>query len=228
MEKIRKQKSYRRSYGPVVIWLEDLAEIVAILNENCNDVQISTEDYRFKTVDELKDHVGSQAQFALEIDGHSPYVSADFDRTSATFHVSAGTQAAYVFHEIDSIIARRQRHFPLIYNWWLLMLSSIATLGLSYFWILTGQTGPARHVLSVVQIITFLWFLWAAFVNVRRTSVVKLQRRSEARPFFERNKDQLLMLLIGAIVGGLMTFAGVVVKEKFYPSAPAVSLPKSP
>jgi hypothetical protein len=55
-----------------------------------------------------------------------------------------------------------------------------------------------------------------------------LQRRSEARPFFERNKDQLILLLIGGIVGGLITFAGVVAEERFYPSAPTVNPTKPP
>jgi hypothetical protein len=70
------------------------------------------------------------------------------------------------------------------------------------------------------------WYLWVMFVSMRRTAVVNLQRRSDTRPFLERNKDQLIILLIGAVVGGLITFAGVVVKERFYPSTPTINATK--
>jgi hypothetical protein len=227
MEKIRKQKSYRRSYGPVVIWLEDLTEITALLKENCKEVQISTADYRFGTVDELKEHVGSQAQFALEIDSGDPYVSIDFDRRTASLYVGAGAQAAYLFHEIDGIIERRQRRFPMLYRLWFLMACSAALWAVNYFF-LADRTDTISFVLISLQAIFSLWFLWAWFVVLRRTSVVRLQRRSEARPFFERNRDQLLLLLIGAVMGGLVTFAGIVAKEHFYPSALITSGPKIP
>jgi hypothetical protein len=66
------------------------------------------------------------------------------------------------------------------------------------------------------------------FVTLRRSAVINLQRRAEARPFFERTKDQLLLLLIGAVVGVLVTFAGVVMKERFYPSCTTMNVPTPP
>lgn len=227
MEKIRKQKSYRRSYGPVVIWLEDLTEIVALLKENCKDVQISTESYKFGTVDELKEHLGSAVQFALEIDGSGPYVSVDFNRRSATLHVSAGAQAAYIFDEIDTIVARRQRRFPTTYRLSFLMAVLVISLAGSYFLqiYLAVRSGPVADAYNAVQIALSLWFVWATFVTSRRTSVINLQRRSEARPFFDRIKDQLALLLIGACIGGVVTFGGVVAKEHFYPSVCVVKQP---
>jgi hypothetical protein len=55
MEKLKKQKSFGRSYRPVVIWLEDLAEIVSTLKENAKDVHISTDDYLFTTTEGMKE-----------------------------------------------------------------------------------------------------------------------------------------------------------------------------
>jgi hypothetical protein len=77
------------------------------------------------------------------------------------------------------------------------------------------QAGP----ITAVQAVFALWFLWVCFISVRRTAVINLQRRSETRPFFERTKDQLAILLIGACVGGVVTFGGVIAKEHFYPTA---------
>jgi hypothetical protein len=220
VEKIRKQKSYRRSYGPVVLWLDDLTEIVAVLMERSKKVQISTEDYRFGTVDELKEHVGSQTQFALEIDCHEPYVLIDFDRNSATLYVSAGDQAAHLFNEIDGIIARRQRRFRLLYSWPLLMMASAGTIVADYFLFF----GPPEVEPYVRFILPFLaiCIIGPLLIRWNRVSVIKLQRRSDAPSFLERNKDKVLMLIIGALI----TLAVGAVKEKFYPSAPATTQSK--
>jgi len=217
VEKIKNQKSFTRSYRPVVIWLEDLEEIVSILKEAAKDVQISTEDYRFTTVDKLKEHYGSQRQFAMEIASSSPYVRIEFARLWMRVHVSPGPQSAQLFHDIDTILVRRQR--SILHSWWWVMPILLAGTAAHFF--------PAQaQVIVAVQAVFAVWYLWVLFIGLRRTAVINLQRRSEARPFFERNKDQLVMLIIGSIIGGLITFTGVVLKERFYPSAPNLNEPK--
>jgi hypothetical protein len=114
MEKVRKEKSFGRSYRPIVIWLEDLAEIVSTLRKNAKDVHIATEDYLFETVEELKEHFGTQTQFAMEVTSSIPYVRLELTRLWVKLHVSAGPQSAQLFHDIDSILARRQRRFPFL------------------------------------------------------------------------------------------------------------------
>jgi hypothetical protein len=222
VEKIRKQRRYRRSYGPVVLWLDDLTEIVAVLMERSKKIQISTEDYRFETVDELKKHVGSQTQFALEIDCHEPYVSIDFDRDSATLYVSAGDQAAHLFNEIDGIIARRQRRFPLLYSWRPLMLASAVIIVADYF-LFFGPPEVEPYVRFIPPFLA-ICFIGPMFIRWKRVSVIKLQRPSDAPSFWERNKDKMLMLIIGALI----TLAVAAVKERFYPSAPAITQSKPP
>lgn len=219
MEKLKKQKNFGRSYRPVVIWLEDLAEIVSTLNENAKDVHISTNDYLFGTVEELKEHFGTQTQFAMEVTGSTPYVRLELTRLWVKLHVSAGPHSAQLFHDIDVVLAGRQR--SIFYSWWWLL--AILALGAAPHFF-PEQATPMLVVQSVIGV----WYLWVMFTTLRRTTVVNLQRRSEARPFLERNKDQLLLLLIGGIVGGLVTFAGVVMKERYYPSAPAVNATKPP
>lgn len=219
MQKLKKQKSFGRSYRPVVIWLEDLAEIVSTLKESAKDVQITTEDYQFATVEELKEHFGTQTQFAMEVTSSSPYTRLELTRLWVKLHVSTGPQSAQIFHDIDVVLARRQR--SIFYSWWWMVAVIALGFAPNFF---PEQATPIVAVQSVMA----AWYFWVMFTTLRRTTVVKLQRRSEARPFFERNKDQLLLLVIGGIVGGLITFAGVVMKERYYPSAPAVNSTKPP
>jgi flagellar biosynthesis GTPase FlhF len=81
MQKIKKQKSFESSYRPVVIWLEDLAELFAVMKENAEEVGVTTDDYRFGTIEELKEHFGSQTQFQLRIvDSSQRFAYIEFTR----------------------------------------------------------------------------------------------------------------------------------------------------
>jgi hypothetical protein len=155
----------------------------------------------------------------MEITSSSPYVRIQFTRLWVNVHVSPGPQSAQLFHDIDVVLARRQR--SIFYSWWWLVPILTAGAAARFF---PEQAGA----ITAVQLVFSVWYFWALFVTMRRTAVIDLQRRSEARPFFERTKDQLILLLIGSLVGGLVTIAGVVIKERFYPSMPTVNVPKPP
>ncbi|MBR0965043.1 hypothetical protein JQ554_14015 [Bradyrhizobium diazoefficiens] len=204
-----------------------MLEIVSSLKQYA-EVSISTADYEFKSLDELKEHVGAQATlFVLDIDTAKPFVSIDLTRMEARLYISAGPQAAQLLLELDGILSRCQRPFPWAYRFWFVMLLSALSFGLNIFF-LNGRPELVAQIASLALSGLSLWPFWVGYVNVRRVCVIKMQRRSERRSFFERNQDQLIMLLVGALVGGLVTFAGVMVKEHFYPSTPAVNAPKSP
>jgi hypothetical protein len=216
MEKVKKQKSFGRSYRPVVIWLDELREIVSTLKENAKDVQISTEDYLFTTTEELKEHFASRPQFEMEVTSSGPYARLELTRQWVKLHVSPGPSSAQLFHDIDVVLARRQR--SIFYSWWWAVTIFVAGAAARLF--------PEQAVpITAVQAVIAVWMLWVMFISLRRCAVINLQPRSEARPFFERTKDQLLLLLIGGLMGGLITFAVTVMKERFYPSAPAVTAP---
>src|SRR5216684_1723774 len=221
MEKVKKRKSFTRSYRPVVIWLEDLEEIVATLQETTKDVQISTDDYRFTTVDEVKEHFGPKTQFAMEITSSAPYLRLQLTRLWVELYVSPDPQSAKLFHEIDGVLSRCQR--SVFYRYWLIVPSMVALYSDFVF-----PKVPATVVITGLGTVGAFWFLCVCFVTMSRCAVIYLQRRSESSPFFERTKDQLLLLLIGGLLGGVITFAGVVLKERFYPSAPTVNAPTQP
>jgi len=228
VEKIRRQQAIWRTYGPLVIWWEDLTEIIDSLKRHTEEVTVSTEDYLFKSLDELKEHVGAQATlYALDVNTLKPSVSIDLTRLQSRLYISAGPQAAQLLLDLDGVLSRCQRLFPWAYRFWFAMLLPALSLGLNIFY-LNARPEVVAQIASVALTGLSLWPIWAGYINVRRSCVIKMQRRSDRRSFLERNQDQLIMLLAGALLGGLVTFAGVMVKEHFYPSTPAISAPRSP
>lgn len=207
-----------------MIWWEDLAEIVSALKQHA-EVTLSTEDYQFKNLDELKEHVGAQATiFVLDVDTTQPSVSIKLNRSEARLFISPGPQAAQLLLELDAVLSRCQRLLPWAYRFWFVMILPTVSVVLNIFY-LNARPELAAQIASGALNTLSLWGPWASYVNLRRVSVIKMQRRSERRGFFERNRDQLIMVLVSAIVA---FFAGVVVKEHFYPSTPAIIAPKSP
>lgn len=228
MEKTKRQQALWRTYGPVVIWWEDLTEIVSSLKQHAEEVHVSTEDYLFKSLDELKEHVGAQATlFALDINTLQPSVSIDLARSHSRLYISAGPQAAQLLLDLDGILSRCQRPFPWAYRFWFVMLLPVVSVVLNVFY-LNARPEMVAQIASLALNGLSLWAVWVTYVNLRRLCVIKMQRRSERRSFLERNQDQLIMLLVGAVIGGFATFAGVMVKGHFYPSTPTINAPKSP
>ena len=82
---------------------------------------------------------------------------------------------------------------------------------------LNGRPETVAQIASLALNLLTLWALWACYVRISRECVIKMQRRSERHPFFIRNQDQLIMMFVAALVGGCVTFAGVALKEHFYP-----------
>ncbi|MVT66875.1 hypothetical protein GPL21_17385 [Bradyrhizobium pachyrhizi] len=227
MKRIKRTKAFERSYLPMVLWSEDLDEIVSAFKEARNDrgeVVITTDDYQFESVDDLKEHFGSRTLTKLEIAATQPFGYVKFDMSWVKLYVSSGPKSAHLFHEIDAILSRCQRKPKILYNGWFLTAAVLINLGYSYLpnpWL----SARAGALLSTgVSSIVLVWTCWAWLHRAFRSAVIRLQHRKETKPFFERNKDQLVMLLIGALIGGMVTFGGVVLKEHFYPSATVTPL----
>ena len=50
----KRSQSYSAKLKPVVLYFDDLEKIVEILKEISNDVEISTKEYQFENIEEVK------------------------------------------------------------------------------------------------------------------------------------------------------------------------------
>jgi hypothetical protein len=207
---------YTRSFRPIVLWRDDLERIIAILVARGEDVEIIAEEYSFETVAELVHHFGTiHPLTVLEIKGQKPYATLDLGRLDARLFVSSRENGSGVFFELSKVLAAGQRRWPIIYSW-----PFILTLGWgNNVWPLLGKyiTGwEFRYAVLDWLVISFSWMIWAMFIRLRRTSVVHLARRSEAQSFSQRNKDQLIVAIISAIVGALLGVAGAKLADRIW------------
>lgn len=194
-----------RSYLPIVLYLDDLTEIIRAFPDPDPRIEISTVEYRFESIDELRDKHPSERLVTLSIKCSDPYVTLELSRFDATLYVGSSQAApAGVFWKIDAVLRRAQRRFAWIYSW-------PGSIGI---WVLFGLAFmPAFrfHVAAGLAVVALwaCWGIWSFRVTLRFHSLVILRPKTSKgmRGFIARNKDQLLVAVIAALLG---LIAGVI------------------
>jgi hypothetical protein len=92
-----KGKPFRKKYRPVVVYFEALEDIFYTMKAACESVEVSSEDYKFETIEDARKHFGGRPQVAFTISGWKPYATVEFSRLEASLYVSAGDKSAQLY-----------------------------------------------------------------------------------------------------------------------------------
>ena len=65
-----------------------------------------------------------------------------------------------------------------------------------------------------------IWVLWAVNIRLRSHSVILLTNRGSEKPFFQRNKDNLILAVIAALLGAVLGVGGTLIVNHFQNIAP--------
>jgi len=144
---------------PLVLWREDLDEIISILQRREGAIQFVADDYTFEKLDELETHFGVRDKNELKITSTKPYVSLELNDKQAWLFVSADSQdASGVFFELDKVLIARQRRFPALYTFWFTSLLNIFIIAMSIFYNQQDKTAFVQHHNLVCRLISCIHF----------------------------------------------------------------------
>jgi hypothetical protein len=215
----RKPRPNVKRCMPLVLWRNDLEEIVDILGARGGTVEIASSDYSFESVAELVEHCGVIHPLTnLEIVGSKPYTTISLRRFEARLYVAEETGSG-VFFELSKILAPRQRRWPFLYSFpfvYTIIVLSIWPNAIG--WLLPNFKEAASGWVIVASNVAVMvgWVCWVTFIRLRHYVVIRLQRHSDRTSFFYRKKDELALLITGAIVGGVITFVGTKLVDKIF------------
>ncbi len=205
MEKL--PKSIYRSLPLLRVYLDDLQEIENILKEHFDGkVEVRTKDYKIDSVEELQKLKDTQIN-------HIRFIGGTFDLDVELKPDNGNIYCTQdcplnrgIVSQIEELLLKRKRRFDinLAKLWWVALIYSLVTL---FWFIKSGFSISIKVSLALtggsILIMTYYYYIWRA--DNRRHSIVILKHKTESPSFWQRNKDQIWLLLIGGVVGSFLT-----------------------
>jgi len=205
MQKLEKPIS--KHLPPVKIYLEDVQELYDLLAKSCKEVKMETDEWVFSDCERLQD-LGVEEIHYLELQGEEPNILLCFSHREALIHIEEdSTLNRGIFSQLEDTLRRCYRKVARVFagtNTTLALLIVLVVVTLSSLEAARDLVGQA-----LVGILAFIFgaiIYWLHFrFSTKAYSTVVLSKRRERQNFFVKNKDQILVGIITAVVSVALT-----------------------
>lgn len=191
-----------KDFPPAKLYLNDLEEILALFNDNCEGVTFKTGEYDNIKPSELHDLVAKLHTHKFEdiyIHSRSPYMNLDLRSYGIEAYVSESTpqQLGLVAQVKELINSRKKKFVESISS----VLTSIPLFGGLILAMLS------EWELTVIAFGLSFVMIWPATSYKMSHSVEILTTPKKSNlPFIKRKKDELLIAVSSAFLGALFSF----------------------
>ena len=184
------------------LYRDDLQRILALIGDSGLTTKISDNRFEYESLDEFQKTRGnSPREIRIEGKTSKPYSSVSLDLLGRRWHLFSYGEINYgLVHDIENLLKTRQSTLAYLpYN-------TINIVGLIIALIAVGAnfTRVVALTLAIISLVIFLSSL-ALMTYFRFHPRLVLNYKHEAG-FFARNRDKILLLLIGAMLGALFPF----------------------
>jgi len=206
MEKI--DKSVRKSYPPLRLYLEDLMEIIDIFDANFNEYKIEVDDFKLDNIDEI-DKINKKEINNLYISTfEGGFTSLNLNSFSASLKIDneQDNKLLAVFHKIDKLLTGKEKFY-------LRVLATpnttyIFSLGILIFalLLLSHKISLLLYILiSLILICLMIVFLIVGYrIASKKYCIIYMVNSDSKIGFFEKNKDNIILSLFSTIFGGII------------------------
>lgn len=185
------------------LYREDLEAIEMIIKDELKprEYKFETKDYEFDNIGTIPKDIESSVDFHIQT--YNPYISIDFNRFSASVYANDDDlNTIGALTKIIEILSKKERkllYWSQKFAWVapMLLIVPISTLGKiksTSPWFLLGFSIPA----------VILWIV-SFYLSVYKFSRINFTSYKDSPSFLKRNRDQIILLIIGAIIGGIIT-----------------------
>ncbi|MBI4447236.1 MAG: hypothetical protein HY645_15195 [Acidobacteria bacterium] len=203
MQKLTKSRG--EHLKPVKLFLDDIERIVATLREVSSEVEITTDEYVLADLSQLSD-LKHECLTTLKLLNRNPYLAVDLEPSRVWLYIAEDTPTARgLYEKVRSILVQQRRPFAsALISWWFPLMISAGMV--TAFLIGTIQSNPLAVGLGLVLFGFALWGMWYSHrVVTGRYSIIIPKRRRESPSFLKRNADRIILAMISAIAGGIIT-----------------------
>ena len=204
---IRKKSDSSSEYFPtMLLYLEDIQEILSILSENCSEVKLEDQEYFYGSLDQLIQTRGTHPNI-LRIRTNDPTLHLSFSKKEfiSSIHLY-GSSLFGSDHEPVYLIIRK---FLLNRKHWVNSLFqpfiAIFFLIVLVFWEMISRelNIPSQFYLPYILFSS----LYGVFTVLMRTGFlfsIRLVKKHEEQSFWSRNRDKIILVIISSIIGAII------------------------
>lgn len=199
----KKNTTFRKKFKMPYLFREDLEEIENIIKTELKprEFKMSTKEYEYDNLELMPKNSESINEFYIKT--HSPYISIDFYGHDAQIYAGDDdikTIGAVV--KIIKVISERERKIL----WYCYRLSLLIGLAILIFVLTSGFYNRIVTILFIfLLLLIIIWTGIITYIEVYRFSVINFNYSKENLNFIKRNKDQIILLILSAILGALAT-----------------------
>ncbi|GAH84133.1 unnamed protein product, partial [marine sediment metagenome] len=177
------------------------------------DYETIVDEYRLETISDIS-KIKKSKTTNFSINAHSPHISLDISKNSASLYISNEDDLKLLgmFSKIDGIISKRISLLSVFTIPWIQY--PVQLILWIIFWKLPIErfTIPESLFKASFLILIAIWILGGFWFNLRKYGLIYLSDSHSKLNFFQRNKDKIILLIIGAILG----IGGTVVANWLY------------
>jgi hypothetical protein len=202
----------------VKLYLDDLQEITSFLMEHYGDkIELRTTEYKISNVDNLPLLKDRRIKYLRILAGGETFsaVEIEFKRDVASIFCRADTLFNRgVAEYLKALILKRERYVSKAR--WLMIpvitLYGLVGIGQRFFHpVQTWGEVLAFLFLTIAFVLFTGWFCWGNLLN---HSIIITNLKKDVPSFWQRNKDQIWLLIFGAVIGALLAGAAAYIFGK--------------
>jgi hypothetical protein len=203
----RLSKGKLEKLKPVVLYNDDIHDLVEILNRSFGEIKIEAASYELEHIQELEKISGEKIN-ELKIEGQDPHISIELKPYTVSLCINDDTHHQLgAFEEVKQFLNSKCSKFS-----WLIHSTTIPAillgLSLNYIIIVAMEIYELNKNLLAFSIllclISIAWIYYAVNSSSNNYSVIYLKKERKDGSFFRRKKDEIILSLIS------MTFGAVV------------------
>jgi hypothetical protein len=208
---VRKKTGYRTQlFGPLKLYREEIEELVTLFKNSCERVELADEKYVYDSLEEMGNRLGKNI-VSLAISGVRPYASVEVGakkvikwgrRDQNYIYADEEDKAQILFLKARDILLDHKRWIlPRIFNWPIWYLVTVINYAFALPPLFHRHLFPSPGVIlrgSVFGSVLTYYCFFGYFQFFRGMSYLSLESRTKQQSFLARNRDAILLLLLGA------------------------------
>ena len=209
MERKKKTPETYTSLRPVRLYMEDLEHIIELIKIRSLEINISDEDYKYDTLDEIQKYRGDiihDLSIVAKKKGNWPLIRIGFSRENIKLFLhSEDEQIILLWHELKDFLKSKLKWYQYIFHPYLqpgILSGSIGLVVGSILGLLIyGFSPEAVKITNYIYIPFALIFLFFLIFYRQFFTILYIGRRHKVLNFWQRNRDKIILSISCVILG---------------------------